>query len=126
MGVMPIEQRADVPELGPIDAIVSVPLASLAATLGLGDCETAALVSNLDLVISIDTAVAHLAGALGIPVWTLIGHPPEWRWLQDRSDSPWYPTMRLFRQGAGEGWEPVIARMADALGELSQGRGKRG
>ena len=60
--------------------------------------ETAAAVRRLDLVISVDTAVAHLAGALGRPTWLLLRQPPEWRWLLEREDSPWYPTARLFRQ----------------------------
>ena len=63
-----------------------------------GLAEIAAIMANLDLVVSVDSAVAHLAGALAVPVWTAIRAEPEWRWLQDREDSPWYPTMRLFRQ----------------------------
>ncbi|MDD2733795.1 MAG: tetratricopeptide repeat protein [Desulfuromonadaceae bacterium] len=74
--------------------------------------ETAALVSNLDLVISIDTAVAHLAGALGKPVWLLLPFAPDWRWLLKREDSPWYPTMRLFRQSRPGDWEEVMERVA--------------
>jgi len=70
--------------------------------------ETAAVMVNLDLVISIDTSVAHLAGALGRPVWTLLSFVPDWRWLVEREDSPWYPTMRLFRQPARGDWESVI------------------
>ena len=60
--------------------------------------DTAAVIANLDLVISIDTSVAHLAGAMGKAVWVLLKTDADWRWLLDRSDSPWYPTMRLFRQ----------------------------
>ncbi|TVR83796.1 MAG: hypothetical protein EA405_03575 [Rhodospirillales bacterium] len=77
--------------------------------------ETAAVVTNLDLVISVDTAVAHLAGALGRPVWLLLPHVPEWRWMLDRDASPWYPTMRLFRQRAPGDWHDVIDRVARAL-----------
>lgn len=77
--------------------------------------DTAAAVLNLDLVISVDSSVAHLAGALGQPVWTLIPSIPDFRWLRERRDSPWYPTMRLFRQGAGEGWHSIVERMADEL-----------
>jgi tetratricopeptide (TPR) repeat protein len=80
--------------------------------------DTAAVIENLDLVICVDTAVAHLAGALGRPVWILIYQPTEWRWLLGRDDSPWYPTMRLFRQTAEEPtWPPVISRVAAALCE---------
>jgi Flp pilus assembly protein TadD len=77
--------------------------------------ETAALISNLDLVISVDTAVAHLAGAMGKPTWTLIPFGPEFRWLQDRTDSPWYPTMRLFRQSKLHDWAGVIEKIIAAM-----------
>ena len=77
--------------------------------------DTAAIIENLDLVISADTAVAHLAGALGKPVWTLISFVPIWRWMLNREDSPWYPTMRLFRQPSLGDWESVIAIITDRL-----------
>jgi type IV pilus biogenesis/stability protein PilW len=77
--------------------------------------DTAALIGNLDLVVSVDTAVAHLAGALGKPVWTLIPYSPDWRWLLDREDSPWYPTMSLFRQSSPRDWRSVIDRVASEL-----------
>ncbi|OAF04824.1 hypothetical protein AYJ54_23585 [Bradyrhizobium centrolobii] len=77
--------------------------------------ETAAAISTLDLVITIDTSVAHLAGALGKPVWLLLPHAPDWRWLLARSDSPWYPTMRLFRQARRGDWDEVIAQVQAAL-----------
>ena len=77
--------------------------------------ETAALISNLDLVITVDTAAAHLAGAMGKPVWVLIPFNPDWRWLHDRTDSPWYPTMRLFRQARAGAWGEVIAGIARGL-----------
>jgi hypothetical protein len=79
--------------------------------------DTAALIENLDLVISVDTSVAHLAGALGKPFWLLNRYNTCWRWLLDREDSPWYPTARLFRQDATREWEPVIARVAAALSD---------
>ncbi len=79
--------------------------------------DTAALVANLDLVISVDTAVAHLAGALGKPVWLMLPYVSEWRWLQGRDDSPWYPTIRLFRQSAPGDWEGLLTRVK---GELAQ------
>ncbi|HXP98282.1 MAG TPA: tetratricopeptide repeat protein, partial [Telmatospirillum sp.] len=77
--------------------------------------DTAALVANLDLVISVDTSVAHLAGALGKPVWILSRFDGCWRWLTDRDDSPWYPTARLFRQETPGEWKNVVARVAAAL-----------
>jgi tetratricopeptide (TPR) repeat protein len=77
--------------------------------------DTALLIENLDLIISVDTAVAHLAGALGRPVWTLLPFSPEWRWLLDREDSPWYPTMRLFRQTSFGDWRSVIDRVRQEL-----------
>jgi len=77
--------------------------------------ETAAAIANLDLVISVDTAVAHLAGAMGKPVWVLLSFIPDWRWLLDRDDSPWYPTARLFRQKAIGRWDEVIDRVAECL-----------
>ncbi len=81
--------------------------------------ETAGLIENLDLVITVDTAVAHLAGAMGKPVWLLLSRVPAWRWMLDRSDSPWYPTMRLFRQPAMGDWNTPIAQAARALRELA-------
>lgn len=80
--------------------------------------DTAALVSALDLVIAVDTSVAHLTGALGKPLWLLLQQVPDWRWLTDRPDSPWYPAARLFRQDATRAWGPVVARVRDALAEL--------
>lgn len=77
--------------------------------------DTAAVMMNLDLVVSADTATAHLAGALGVPVWTALTEPPDWRWLLDRDDSPWYPTMRLFRQAKPGEWSGVFDRIAQAL-----------
>ena len=76
---------------------------------------TAALVSQLDLVITVDTAVAHLSAALGRPTWVLVAFAPDWRWLLDRADSPWYPTVRLFRQPAVGNWAEPIGRVTDAL-----------
>ncbi len=83
--------------------------------------DTAALVSNLDLVISVDTSVAHLAGAMGVPVWVAIQLLPEWRWMLEREDSPWYPTMRLFRQRSWGDWAGVFERMAETLRQLVRG-----
>ena len=77
--------------------------------------DTAGVIENLDLVISVDTAVAHLAGAMGKPVWVIVPHAPDWRWLMHREDSPWYPTMRLFRQKSRDDWAEVFQRLASEL-----------
>ncbi len=77
--------------------------------------DTAALVSLMDLVVSVDTSVAHLAGALGKPVWILLPFAPDWRWLVDREDSPWYPTARLFRQPKIGDWDSVIDKVKQDL-----------
>jgi tetratricopeptide (TPR) repeat protein/ADP-heptose:LPS heptosyltransferase len=84
--------------------------------------DTAALIANLDLVISVDTAVAHLAGALGKPVWVLLPFVPDWRWMLSRADSPWYPTMRLFRQDRIGDWASPIARLVEAVKERGKNR----
>ncbi|HEY8750335.1 MAG TPA: glycosyltransferase family 9 protein, partial [Tepidisphaeraceae bacterium] len=81
--------------------------------------DTAAVMKHLDLVISVDTALAHLAGALAVPVWVAMPLAPDWRWLLDREDTPWYPTMRLFRQQKLADWPQAISRIADALQILS-------
>ena len=85
--------------------------------------EIAAAVANLDLVVASDTAVAHLAGALGRQVWVALSHDPDWRWLRGCTDSPWYPTMRLFRQKARGDWPGVFAEITEALRERAAGRG---
>jgi tetratricopeptide (TPR) repeat protein len=77
--------------------------------------DTAALIAQLDLVISVDTSVAHLAGSLGKPVWILLPYVADWRWLTGRADSPWYPSARLFRQSESRRWEPVIDELHDTL-----------
>jgi tetratricopeptide (TPR) repeat protein len=93
----------------------------LQVTDTLGDfSDTAALIAQLDLVISVDTSVVHLAGALGKPVWALLQYIPDWRWLLDREDSPWYPTARLFRQDGTRAWDGVVARVREALLERAQ------
>ena len=99
------------------------PRAAEAAALGLEDhaavltdyAETAGLVANLDVVIAVDTSVAHLAGAMGHPVWVMLPFAPDWRWILGRDDTPWYASMRLFRQTAPGGWADVIERVAAAL-----------
>ena len=77
--------------------------------------DTAAIISHLDLIISIDTAVAHLGGAMGKTVWLLLPRMADWRWMLDREDSPWYPTMRLFRQKTAGDWSGLMADVRSAL-----------
>ena len=77
--------------------------------------DTAAAVMSLDLVVCVDTSVAHLAGALGRPVWLLLPFAPDWRWMLGRGDSPWYPTMRLFRQKSSGDWTAVFEEAVEAL-----------
>jgi tetratricopeptide (TPR) repeat protein len=84
--------------------------------------DTAAVISQLDMVIAVDTAVAHLAGALAIPTWVMLPFVPDWRWLLDREDSPWYPTMKLFRQKKLGDWKSVISMAANDLSEFSEDR----
>jgi len=72
------------------------------------------------LVITVDTAIAHLAGALAKPVWTLLPLAPDWRWMLEREDTPWYPTMRLFRQTRRSEWGPVMLRAAEELNILTK------
>jgi tetratricopeptide (TPR) repeat protein len=105
--VMVLQERSDVLHFG--DALEDF-------------SDTAALISNLDLVISVDTSVAHLAGALAKPCWVLLPSVPDWRWMLDREDSPWYPTVRLFRQEETRAWDNVIAHVHAALLELVQYR----
>ena len=77
--------------------------------------DAAALVAQMDLVLSVDTAMAHLAGALGKPVWIMLPFSADWRWLVGRTDTPWYPTARLFRQRRPGDWDGVVAEVAQAL-----------
>src|SRR6266568_4978670 len=102
------ERAADVARL-PIGMVADI-------SNELGDFgDTAAVIANLDLVIAVDTAVVHLTGALGRPVWAMLAFAPDWRWLLEREDSPWYPTMRLFRQTEPGDWAGVFDRVAAAL-----------
>jgi ADP-heptose:LPS heptosyltransferase len=80
--------------------------------------DTAALIDNLDVVICVDTAVAHLAGAMGKRVWVALSAAADWRYLANREDSPWYPTMRIFRQKKLGDWETPVNQMASALADL--------
>jgi len=112
-------------EMAPADSIA---LASMRGISGRGDelgdfADTAALLANLDLVIAADTSVVHLAGAMGTPVWVMNRYAPCWRWLRGRSDSPWYPTARLFRQTSFGDWAGVVAQIGQAL-KTALGPGK--
>jgi tetratricopeptide (TPR) repeat protein len=88
--------------------------------------DTAAIMANLDLIISVDTSVVHLAGAMGKPVWVLVPRVSDWRWLRDRTDSPWYPTMRLFRQNKIGEWGDVVGLVEQALRDLADGQATPG
>lgn len=125
------DERRNVPYplLAPLAEIPGVDLHVLQRGSGLAEREpgfgvlsgsddalrAARVMRALDLVVSIDSMPAHLAGALGVPAWTLLHADPDWRWMQGRDDTPWYPTMRLFRQQRAGEWEPVIARVAAEL-----------
>jgi tetratricopeptide (TPR) repeat protein len=104
---------------GDISLLDSVEIADLSPWLT-DFAETAAAVCQLDLVISVDTSVAHLAGALGRPIWILLPYWPDWRWLLDREESPWYPTARLFRQKKVGDWSYVIREVAAALAQMGR------
>ncbi len=82
--------------------------------------DTASVIANLDLVVTVDTAVAHLAGATGKPAWVMLPHAPDWRWLLHRADSPWYATLRLFRQAAPGDWPGVIQAVVNALNDRAR------
>ena len=128
---MPLEQFAPLAELAGV-RLVSLQkgtgkeqlekLPGLAVDLGPElsvVADTAAVIRCLDLVITVDTAIAHLAGALAAPVWVALPKVPDWRWLLRREDSPWYPTMRLFRHSHLGPWDEVFARIKSALGAFS-------
>jgi hypothetical protein len=95
---------------------VPMPIVDLAGDL-VDFSDTAAVLGEMDLVITVDTAVAHLAGALDRPTWLLLSHVADFRWLRDRTDTPWYPSMRLYRQSTRGDWAGVIARVAHDLSE---------
>jgi tetratricopeptide (TPR) repeat protein len=84
--------------------------------------DTAAVIKNLDLVVAIDSSLNHLAGGLGIPTWLVLPYAPDWRWMMQREDSPWYPKLRIFRQTEFDNWEPIFQRMAEQLANLVRSR----
>jgi hypothetical protein len=91
------------------------PISNVGSGLPDDFAETAGVLKNLDLVITVDTALAHLAGALGVPTWVVLPFVPDWRWQLEREDSPWYPTLRLFRQRQPGAWGEVFERLTAAL-----------
>jgi len=104
-----------------LDQLGHLPAGMTVETLGEFDTgddafvDTAAIMKCLDLVITSDTAIPHLAGALGVPAWVVLKQVPDWRWMLERNDSPWYRSLRLFRQPAPGDWDGVVAEMTDAL-----------
>jgi len=124
------------PQLAPLAAVAEMKLFAFQRGAALGKTEhlpinhlnwrdvvhEAALLRALDLLISVDTLPAHLAGALGVPVWLLLHADPDWRWMREREDSPWYPTMRLFRQTQQGVWQPVLECVAAELRALARAR----
>jgi|GEM_PF-47666 len=129
MALARLWQRTDIAfyslqkELSPEEqaALATLPIQDLSPYLG-DFADTAAVIDQLDLVISVDTSVAHLAGAMAKPVWLLLADVADWRWLLDREDSPWYPTMRLFRQRQAGNWDEVVGRIAAALSDWDRGK----
>ena len=114
-----LQKNAGVEQLSRLEGqFTAMDLGSTLDNQGGAFMDTAAVMCNLDLVITSDTAAAHLAGGLGVPVWLALASSPEWRWMKDRPDSPWYPTMRLFRQTRQGDWPSVFAEMKRELAKL--------
>jgi tetratricopeptide (TPR) repeat protein len=125
LAAIPNVQLFSLQKFDGLDQIASVEFAGRICTpspeLDAGEdafLDTAALMSQLDLIICSDSSIAHLAGAMGRPVWVALKYAPDWRWLLDREDSPWYPSMRLFRQPSPQQWPAVFTRIADRLRQL--------
>jgi ADP-heptose:LPS heptosyltransferase len=107
---------------GPAQAAIATyfgraPLLNLGASIA-DFADTMAVIEALDLVVTVDTAVAHVTGAMGKPVWIMLPFAPDWRWLLERGDSPWYPTARLFRQPRTGDWGGVVRQIAEQLSDL--------
>ena len=83
--------------------------------------EAATVLTQLDLLITIDAPIAHLAGGMGLPAWVLLPHTADWRWMVNRADSPWYPSLRLFRQPSAGDWRSVMTQVRTSLGALLNG-----
>jgi hypothetical protein len=121
LGAVPDVRLISLQKTHGLDQLAQLPAGMRVETLGAFDegkdafIDTAAIMQSLDLIITSDTATAHLAGALGRPAWVALKHIPDWRFMLERGDSPWYPTMRLFRQPARDDWDSVFAAMAEAL-----------
>jgi hypothetical protein len=101
--------------------LISLRIETLGSDLDMGAdgfVETVAVMANLDLVVTCDTSIAHLAGAMGCPTFVLLQLVPEWRFMVEREDSPWYPSMRLFRQTAQDEWDAPVARLVEAVGQV--------
>jgi ADP-heptose:LPS heptosyltransferase len=111
-----LQQGAEAAEVQEVPFAVE-PLSTRTA----GALEAAAAMLELDAIVTVDSMPAHLAGALGCPVFLLLQHRADWRWMEGRSDSPWYPTMRIFRQPAPGDWAPAVERLAEALRSFKAG-----
>jgi ADP-heptose:LPS heptosyltransferase len=103
------------------DALINSPLRDVSDRL-YDFADSAALISQLDVVITVDTSIAHLAGALGKPIWIMLAFHPDFRWLRDRDDSPWYPTAKLFRQSVDGAWADVFERVLAELDRIAPAR----
>jgi hypothetical protein len=118
-----LQKNAGVEQL--FDLPAGMQVETLGSTFDAGDqafLDTAAVIANLDLVITCDTSIAHLAGAMGRPVWIALRFLPDWRWQLHRADSPWYPSARLFRQSAPNDWRGVFETISKAVTEYRAGR----